>query len=284
MRPNPAIRAALLAASTAAMLAVGSAAAAEPEAEAVAPTAGVDAAEAALLDEDPLHLEPDPLFDEDGDEAEFQIADSEARDPWEPLNRGVFRFNRGLDTVFLDPVTRGYQLLVPEFGRRAVERVFLNLDTPVIFTNQMLQLRALDAACTLGRFVINSSVGVAGLFDPAAAGAGLRRTEADFGQTLAFYGTPSGPYLILPVFGPSTARDAFGDVVDVMTDPLTYVLGPFRWWTLALGGSEGLVVFESNVENLRQLEAGSVDFYSALRSAYLQSRDAEIRAVRGESS
>lgn len=221
-------------------------------------------------------LEEDPLF-----EASLPH-DTEARDPWEHCNRRTFALNRGLDRLLFDPVTRGYRLLVPKPGRRAIERVVLNLDSPVIFINQVLQLRPIDSTATLGRFLINSSFGVVGLWDPATTALGIERKEGDFGQTMARYGVPGGPYVVLPVFGPSTARDAVGTVFDQAADPLTYLLGPLQWWALLVGGGEGLVVREAAVDELQALEKGSVDFYSALRSAYLQSRDAEIEEVRGD--
>jgi phospholipid-binding lipoprotein MlaA len=237
----------------------------------VGPPAAKDPASQALL------LEEDPLFAEDD-----LVVGSEGRDPLEDLNRDVFTFNRGMDRWVFDPITRGYQLVVPEFGRDAIYRAFLNLDSPVVLANQMLQFRVVDAAGTTTRFVINSTIGLAGLFDPAASFFRVYRSEGDFGQTLARYGTPSGPYLMLPIFGPSTVRDAFGDVVDVAADPISYLLGPLRWWTLALGGGEGLIVREAHLAEMQALEASSIDFYAALRSAYLQSRDASVRSVRPE--
>ena len=226
-----------------------------------------------------IELESDPLFDEDED----LLYESSDRDPFEGLNRSVFSFNRGVDRWFFNPVTRSYQFMVPPPGRRAIYRMFQNLDSPVILANHMLQFRVVDSAGTLTRFVINSSVGIGGLFDPAADFFHVYRREGDFGQTLARYGSPSGPYLMLPVFGPSTLRDVFGDVVDIVADPISYVLGPVKWYTLALGGGEGLTTKEAHFQDLEVLEAGSVDFYSALRSAYLQSRDAMVREARGAS-
>jgi phospholipid-binding lipoprotein MlaA len=230
----------------------------------------------------PVELEDDPLFDDA--EEEDLLGGSSNRDPFEELNREVFSFNRGVDRWFFNPVTRGYQRVVPPPGRRAIYRVFQNLDSPVILANQMLQFRVVDSAGTLTRFIINSSFGIGGLFDPAADFFEVYRREADFGQTLARYGSPSGPYLMLPIFGPSTLRDVFGDVVDLVADPVSYVLGPVRWYTLVLGGGEGLTTREAHFEELESLEAGSVDFYSALRSAYLQSRDAMVREARGASA
>lgn len=208
-------------------------------------------------------------------------ADPAERDPFEECNRAVFGFNRGVDYVFFDPITKGYQWLVPKPVRKAVERATTNLDSPVMFINQILQLRMLDSAGTLGRFLINTSFGLAGLFDPAGRSIGISRVEADFGQTMARYGVPDGPYVMLPVFGPSTARDAVGTIIDQAADPLTYFIGPLQWWGLLIGGGQGLVVREASVEELNALEEGSVDFYSALRSAYLQSRDALIQEATG---
>jgi len=228
--------------------------------------------------DDALRLEEDPLLEDPADLGDA----ADGRDPFEGLNRDVFSFNRRMDRWVFNPITRGYQVAVPEAGRRAVFRAFQNLDSPVVLGNQMLQFRVVDAAGTVTRFVINSTFGVAGLFDPAAGVLEVARSEGDFGQTLARYGSPSGPYLMLPIFGPSTVRDVFGDVIDIMVDPVSYFLGPLRWWTLVLGGGEGLIIRESHLTELEQLEAASVDFYSALRSAYLQSRDAAVREVRSE--
>lgn len=225
--------------------------------------------------------EDDPLFQEELDAEDDWVVEVGSRDPFEGLNRDVFAFNRRVDRWMFDPITRGYRFVVPESGRQAIYRASLNLDTPVELANHMLQFRVVEAAGTLTRFVINTSIGVAGLFDPAADFFEVQRVDADFGQTLARYGAPSGPYLMLPIFGPSTVRDVFGDVVDIVADPISYLLGPFQWWTLALGGSEGLIVREASFDDLRQLEAGSIDFYAALRSAYLQSREAAVREATG---
>src|SRR5262249_59953901 len=146
----------------------------------------------------------------------------------------------------------------------------------------MLQFRVVDAAVTTTRFALNTSLGLGGLFDPAADWFQVYRREGDFGQTLARYGTPSGPFLMLPVFGPSTVRDVFADVVDILADPVSYLLGPWRWWTIVLGGGEGLTTREAHIDELHELEEGSLDFYSALRSAYLQSRDAMVGESHSE--
>jgi phospholipid-binding lipoprotein MlaA len=227
---------------------------------------------------DPLE-DYDLLFD---DEFELDLSASGVGDPLEDFNRRIFSFNETLDTLAWDPMTRGYQFLVPEPVRRGIHRAFLNLESPVILVNQVLQLRFGDAATTMGRFALNTTAGAAGFFDAAGGGAGWERDDADFGQTLARYGTPSGAFLMLPLFGPSTVRDLCGDLVDRLFDPLTYLIGPIEWW-IVLGTSQGLSTREAHSQSLDALEASSIDFYSALRSAYHQSRESEIRRVRGES-
>jgi len=236
------------------------------------PEAGAAGDEAAALDV------YDPLFDEeDGDE---QLEN----DPFEGANRVTFAFNQQVDYWVLDPITRSYQWLVPSPVRRGVNRVFDNLNSPVIFVNEVLQLRPVPAARTLARFVVNSSFGLAGIFDVGADVMHMPRSEADFGQTLARYRVPRGPYLVVPLIGPSTTRDALGTAVDVALDPLTYIVGPFNFqWQLILGSGQGLALRDANLDALDALRDASVDFYSALRSAYLQTRRAKELQVLGRS-
>lgn len=250
-------------AAAAILVCVAIAAGSRPAAGQESPPAGPEATDAY-----------DPLFDDDEGDEPLE------NDPFEPANRYVFTFNEGVGRYVLDPITRGYQWLVPPPGRRAVNRVFDNLNAPVRFANQVLQLRPVPAATTLTRFVVNSSLGVAGIFDVADEVMKLPPVDADFGQTLARYRVPRGPYLVVPLFGPSTARDAVGTVVDQALDPLTYIVGPLNFqWQLILGGSQGLALRDANLEALEALREASVDFYSALRSAYLQVRLARENEV-----
>jgi phospholipid-binding lipoprotein MlaA len=224
----------------------------------------------------------DPLYDEAaGDEHVEPVSD-----PLEPVNRAIFGFNEQVDHYVLDPITRGYRFVVPAPARRGVERFFINLKQPVVFTNLILQGRGRDAAITLGRFAANTTLGVAGIFDYGNDVIGWRRTTADFGQTLAVYGIPSGPYLVVPIFGPSNARDAVGNVADQAMNPLTYFFAPLQLqWSLIFGGSQGIAYREANADALDALRDASVDFYAALRSAYTQAREGavqEARAARGE--
>jgi phospholipid-binding lipoprotein MlaA len=214
-------------------------------------------------------VESDPLSDPD-----FEIeGDGSARDPIEPLNRVFFAFNEAIDWALWDPLTRGYRLAVPEPARRGVHRVFLNLNSPSIIVNKLLQLRFRGAAEALGRFVLNTTVGWGGLFDAGKA-AGWEYDHADFGQTLALAGVPSGPYLVLPLLGPTTVRDGFGDAVDQFMHPMTYFIGPTT--QIFVGTGWGLSTYEAHCDELDALRESAVDFYSVLRSVYLQNRESEI--------
>lgn len=229
--------------------------------------------------------EPDPLFDELFDE-DLEGAPGSYPDPLESTNRGVFAFNRQIDRWILDPVTRAYQFVVPKPARNAISRFFLNLGSTKTLVNDFLQLEWRDAGVTAARLVINTSVGVVGLFDVAER-FGLPGHESDFGQTLALAGTPSGPYMILPVLGPSTVRDGFGVVVDGFFQPTFYILGPMTVTLgpvimqspgaiLIYGGSSGLTLRDKNYARLKDLESSSVDYYAAMRSGYYQDRVGHI--------
>jgi len=153
----------------------------------------------------------DALFDEEFDFG----ADYTANDPFESTNRVFLKFNRGLDRFLLGPLTRGYRVVIPEVARRSMRRVFVNLNSPSVFVNDLLQLRFADAGQTFGRFLLNTTLGLGGIFDVGVE-AGWEHHDADFGQTLARLGIGSGPYLVVPVLGPNTVRDGLGDIVDVL--------------------------------------------------------------------
>jgi phospholipid-binding lipoprotein MlaA len=209
----------------------------------------------------------------------------EVWDPVEPLNRRTLVFNMAVDRWFLDPVTRAYDFVVPGPARKSVRRFLINLDSPAVFANDLLQLAPLDAAVTLVRFGFNSTVGLGGLFDPATS-IGLTGHTTDFGQTMALYGMPSGPYLMLPILGPTTARDGSGYLVDFLFQPTTYILPGLTLfvYTSIHEGSAGFATFDARADALHALQASSVDFYAALRSAYYQDRTAAIQARRDRGS
>ena len=198
----------------------------------------------------------------------------EANDPMEPWNRGVLEFNRGFDDFVLRPIAVVYRHILPEVVRERIHLFLMNLRTPVILANDLMQGEPERAGETLGRFVINSTVGVGGLFDVATEW-GLEPHNEDFGQTLAVWGAGEGAYLMLPFFGPSNPRDATGIVVDLFFDPLNYVLDDK--YLIARTATRAVDERERNIENLDNLEATSIDFYAALRSLYRQYRDNEVR-------
>lgn len=252
----------------------GEASAAEPSAGvAVSAEAATTAVPAPAPPADDLYHIDDDYYLDDDDEA----ADVGPSDPLEPANRAVFAFNRGMDTVVLDPLTRGYQWVVPESARHALFRAFRNLNSPATFANDVLQLRFKDAGKTLGRFILNTTLGAGGLFD-AGIEMGWEHHESDFGQTLGSYGVGAGPYLVLPLLGPSTLRDGFGSLVDGLFQPLTYIIGPGQLLTVSLpiGTGRGFTMRDKHYEQLKALEDSSIDFYAAMRSAYLQSRRAHV--------
>lgn len=197
-------------------------------------------------------------------------------DPLEGWNRSVFGFNNAVDVAVLEPTAKGYRAITNEPVRNSVSNFLTNLNQPVVFVNAALQGKPSVALDTLGRFMVNSTVGLGGIFDPATS-AGVPEHKEDFGQTLGAWGVPSGPYLMLPLFGPSNFRDALGTSVDRVFDPLNWSQfegdTEFRVTTGTLGAisaREGLI---EQVEVLR----GQPEPYVGLRRNYTQQRDAAIR-------
>jgi len=198
-------------------------------------------------------------------------------DPIEPVNRVIFAFNDAVDIMIFRPIAAIYGFLAPDVVKSAVRRVFDNLNQPVVFANDLLQLDIVDAGVTVGRFAINSTAGVLGIFDVAQV-VGLEPHQADFGQTLHSYGLGAGPYIVLPLLGPNSTRDAVGDGVDVFLQPLTYILESEV--NLAISGTKAIVQRETLLKPLDDLRASSVDYYAALRAAYYQNRSAGLRKGR----
>ena len=202
-------------------------------------------------------------------------------DPLEPGNRVVFDVNEFADRWLIGPVADAYQFVMPDPAERAVRRMFRNLKEPISFANHLLQFRPDPAGHNLVRFCLNSTVGVAGIFDVATP-LGLPSYPTDFGGTLYRYGTPAGPYLVLPLFGPTTARDTFGDFVDGSVMPQRYLLSTTVQLILTTGN--GITARAEATDGLEALRDGSIDFYAALRSAYYFNRESELRGgAPGES-
>lgn len=220
-------------------------------------------------------VEPDAAGEPDPFDLELDAA--AIPDPIEPVNRGIFAGNRVVDRVVLDPITRLYGQVVPDPVKRGVRNLFDNLNLPVVIANDLLQLRLRRAGSATARFALNSTFGLAGIFDPARE-AGLEPHRADFGQTLGRYGVGPGVYLVLPLLGPSSARDAVGTLVDLALRPDTWLLPiPPR---VLLGGTWGISEREQHIEALDALEGSSVDFYAAIRTAYWMNREAFVREAR----
>lgn len=200
-------------------------------------------------------------------------------DPFERLNRRMFAFNRKLDAWVIAPVSRTYGFLMPRPAKAGIRNFLFNLASPVRLVNDMLQGQWDNAGNTAARFAINTVAGVAGFFDTAKH-AGLPPHDADFGQTLAKKGVGSGPFLVVPLLGPTTVRDGFGAIVDTAMNPATYLATPVVSSTLLSAGigagATGIVERERHDRDLKRLEEGSTDYYAALRSAYYQNRIAEI--------
>ncbi|HUN49683.1 MAG TPA: VacJ family lipoprotein [Candidatus Sulfotelmatobacter sp.] len=200
-------------------------------------------------------------------------SESAAADPFEPVNRAFFALNQVADTFILRPIAWTYSF-APDFVKIAVRRAIDNMDEPVVAANDLLQARPNRAGSALSRFVINSTIGVAGFYDAADPLFGLKPHKSDFGQTLHSYGVEAGPYIMLPLFGPSDARDAIGRAVDLAMDPFTYLLN--RNLMLGRAGITAIAKREELLKPLDDLRAGSVDYYVSLRSSYLQNRAAEL--------
>lgn len=218
------------------------------------------------------------VFDEDfTSDEDFTNGDVETlhvSDPIEPFNRGMFWVNDKLYFYLFKPIARGYRV-VPEPARESVSNFFSNIGTPVRFANSLLQLKFEDAGTELGRLVINSTLGIGGLFDPAKAWFDLDKKEEDFGQTLGNYGVGSGFYIVWPVFGPSNARDTVGMVGDFFMDPLHYVeMKPLeRVGLTALDKETDLSLDKDTYESIKQ---EALDPYLYVRTAYEQYRDGKI--------
>jgi phospholipid-binding lipoprotein MlaA len=191
------------------------------------------------------------------------------RDPLEPLNRGVYKFNDGVDHLIVKPAAEFYSVVVPQFVRRGVSNFFSNLDDVIVALNNLLQGKLVQAGSDVARFAVNTTVGVLGLFD-VASHVGLEKHNEDFGQTLGYWGIRDGPYLVLPLLGPSSARDAVGWVGDIYAWPGTYV-EPTRDRNIVAG----LRFFDARYQLLgasRILETAAIDPYTFVRDAYLQRR------------
>ncbi|QUD86147.1 MlaA family lipoprotein [Phenylobacterium montanum] len=194
-------------------------------------------------------------------------------DPFEKVNRGLYSFNKGLDRAVMRPLAMTYRRGLPKTVRTGVRNGLDNLDEPNTLMNDVLQGRFKDGGVTAARFVVNSTIGVAGLFDVAGAKMNLPIHYSDFGQTLGRYGVGPGPYVYVPVFGPSDVRDGLGRVVDSFTGILNiHDLHATTAARLGLAAVDGLDTRAEYDEPLKELNRVATDPYATVRAFYVQSR------------
>jgi phospholipid-binding lipoprotein MlaA len=189
-------------------------------------------------------------------------------DPWEGMNRATYAFNTAADEMVIAPVARGYRYVTPRFLRRGVSNFFSNLDDIFVVVNDVLQLKLMQGLSDTTRFVLNTTIGIGGLFDVATP-LGLEKHNEDFGQTLGHWGMPPGPYLVLPILGPSSVRDTGGLVVDAQYDPIRGLDETEMYTTKAVGA---ISKREQLLEASSLLQTAALDPYSYTREAWLARR------------
>lgn len=200
-------------------------------------------------------------------------ADEHNPDPWMPLNRGIFRFNDALDRWALEPVAKGYHAVVPDPVETGISNFFRNLWFPVTFANCLLQAKPHEATESMARFIVNSTIGLGGFLDTATR-LDIPAPYEDFGQTLGYWGVPPGPFVMLPLFGPSNVRDTFGRAADSATRVWPWFT---PWWASSSAGVLETVSLRARfLGEISSLRETSVDYYAGVRNAYLQRRQALV--------
>lgn len=199
-------------------------------------------------------------------------------DPFEDLNRGVHAFNEGVDKVLLEPVAKGYRSVTPSGIRIALRNFLRNLRSPLDLGNQILQGDLEGATNQTARTFINTLAGFGGIVDIADMG-GIEYEPEDFGQTLAVWGVDSGPYVVMPILGPSTVRDATGNLVDGLVDPLRLYAFNINeeGWHYGRMAATAIDKREELLDVIDDFRGNSIDYYATLRAAYIQNREAEIK-------
>jgi phospholipid-binding lipoprotein MlaA len=205
-------------------------------------------------------------------------------DPLSPFNEKMFTFNLKLDDWVLRPVASGYATIAPQPVRESVGRFFDNVRVIPRFANNLFQLKLVEASGEVARFGINTTIGLAGLFDPADSWFGLKEHPNDFGLTIRYYNIPTGPYVMLPFFGPSTLGDTVGLVADGAMDPISYFV---PWWVSVsvAAGQRAVEAVNYRSLHLNQFEEAdryAIDLYGAVQDAYLQTRAHEVKKLHDE--
>jgi len=199
-------------------------------------------------------------------------------DPWEKFNEKMFTFNYNFDKYVFKPAAKGYNAITPDIVQQMIDNAFTNLNMPSRFVNKVLQWKLKDAAVEMSRFLINSTLGIGGLFDVAKQEFKLQPQKADFGQTLGKWGTGPGPYLVLPFLPPFTVRDGIGFFVDGAMNPLSYYI-PFFPDKFAMSAGDQLNQRSLNLDLFQGFEDTTIDLYSSVRNGYLQRRE---RLIKGD--
>jgi phospholipid-binding lipoprotein MlaA len=202
-------------------------------------------------------------------------------DPYEHFNRRMFAVHEAIDKAVLEPVARGYRAITPRPLRTGVGNFLSNLTSPVIFANDVLQGRFKRAGTTAARFGVNTTIGVLGFFDPAHAMLGLEHHDGDFGQTLAVWGVKSGPYLFIPVLGPTNLRDGAGQLVDLALDPINWAhFHNDNEWRVTRAVASGISTREALLDPIDDIRSSSIDPYVTIRSSYGLLRYSQIQNSR----
>ena len=201
------------------------------------------------------------------------LAQAQEDDPWQSMNRKTFAFNEWVDIHILMPIAKGWDFIAPTPVQTGIANVFETSNMSVVFLNDVLQLKPVEAGEDLARFMVNATVGIGGIFDVATK-VGIPRNEEDFGQTLGYWGVPPGPYLVLPIFGASNPRDTVGLIADTASHPWTY----FVDWYVSVPVSvfEFVNLRTIFLEDIDELRATALDFYVFQRNAYIQTRYLQV--------
>jgi phospholipid-binding lipoprotein MlaA len=198
---------------------------------------------------------------------------ADPRDPWERFNRSTFKFNDTLDRAIAKPVAKAYVKVTPRVVRLGVSNVFNNLDNVPTVINDALQGKFRQAGHDSARFLLNSTLGLGGLFDPASA-AGLESNDEDLGQTLGKWGIKSGPYLVLPILGPSSVRDTFARAADTYMEPVYYLEDDSTRYIIRV---IELIDMRASLLDLDSQLGRSYDPYAFVRNAWLQRREYQVK-------
>ncbi len=248
---------------------------AAPDNAAEAPPAGDDAAKTPPAPDNAAEAATGAPGDAGFGEAPEEIPAATIADPLEPVNRAIFVFNDKAYFWVMKPVAQGYGAVVPEGVRVCIRRFFSNLGTPIRFANNLLQGKVKGAGAELLRFLIDSTMGIGGLGDPAESGFHIEKRDEDLGQTLGRYGLGQGFYIVWPLLGPSSARDTVGLAGDSFLDPINYMSDP--WAAVGVKAFKAENHLSLSIGDYEGLKESAIDPYAAVRDAYVQNRAKKVR-------